>query len=358
MNLLLEWVSPVWLTDPILSLAFRVGVAATFLAVMTLVFIVALRVDMVFGERRDSRFQKIWRPVLMQAMVSRVTNPPRLARRDLYRFLKMWGHFHLSVKGEAAQGLDQVIHDLGVSKRILRLLHRRKLSVQLLAIMAAGYMKLSQARKPLLRQLRSLHPLVSLTAARALLHLDPETSVSHVVPEIVRRLDWPLALVATVLKEVPAVPIMGALAGAIRSAPPDSQARLVRYLADTQEPAALRLVEDLMKSSSDAEVLSACLFVAQSPRLFPLIVPLLRHPQWFVRMNAARALGRIGDATAWPLMVSLLKDSEWWVRYRTAEALVRLPGVVEGRLLRLREYADVPEIKSLLMQAMVEKDMK
>jgi HEAT repeat protein len=54
---------------------------------------------------------------------------------------------------------------------------------------------------------------------------------------------------------------------------------------------------------------------------------LLAHPDWQVRVQAARALGRIGEHADAGRLAALLADREWWVRYRAAQALVDLPAL-------------------------------
>jgi HEAT repeat protein len=54
---------------------------------------------------------------------------------------------------------------------------------------------------------------------------------------------------------------------------------------------------------------------------------LLAHHDWQVRVQAARALGRIGERADAQQLLALLADPQWWVRYRAAQALVDLPAL-------------------------------
>jgi HEAT repeat protein len=44
-----------------------------------------------------------------------------------------------------------------------------------------------------------------------------------------------------------------------------------------------------------------------------------------VRVQAARALGRVGEPADRDILVAMLRDPEWWVRYRSAHALAARP---------------------------------
>ena len=62
----------------------------------------------------------------------------------------------------------------------------------------------------------------------------------------------------------------------------------------------------------------------------------IRDSAWFVRMQAATVLGRVGQQEHLSLLESLLDDSEWWVRYRAAQAITRLPFMGPNQLRQLR----------------------
>ena len=58
----------------------------------------------------------------------------------------------------------------------------------------------------------------------------------------------------------------------------------------------------------------------------PQLVALLDHPQWIIRDEAVKALGRLGDASVVPALRPLLGDDADWLRQRTADALARIGG--------------------------------
>jgi HEAT repeat protein len=81
---------------------------------------------------------------------------------------------------------------------------------------------------------------------------------------------------------------------------------------------------------------------------------LLAHPDWQVRVLAAKALGRIGDRSDVDRLVALLADREWWVRYRAAEALLELPALTRADLEALRASLTDRFAADMLSQAMAE----
>jgi HEAT repeat protein len=99
------------------------------------------------------------------------------------------------------------------------------------------------------------------------------------------------------------------------------------------------LVNDLIRESNDAGVLNAALKLVSGYGGVPRIAALTTHSVWFVRMQAAKVLGRIGQPEHLKLLEALLSDGEWWVRYRAAQAITGLPflGPNQLRKLRLRQ---------------------
>jgi HEAT repeat protein len=118
------------------------------------------------------------------------------------------------------------------------------------------------------------------------------------------------------------------------------------------------LAVDLLRARDNPEVLAAALKVATGHAAVPRIDELLAHPAWYVRMQAAKLLGRMGRKENTGRLEKLLADEEWWVRYRAAKALVRLIGAqsveIEPIWLRLHDrYA-----KDILGQALAEAGMR
>ncbi len=56
----------------------------------------------------------------------------------------------------------------------------------------------------------------------------------------------------------------------------------------------------------------------------PVALNALSDPVWFVRVHAARALGKLGAADVAPEIVTLLADPKWWVRTAAKESLQEL----------------------------------
>ena len=66
----------------------------------------------------------------------------------------------------------------------------------------------------------------------------------------------------------------------------------------------------------------------------------LDDPAWFVRVHAARAVGRVVGAPAAPTIARLLADPQWWVRTAAKDALRVMGSAGMSALLSMLEHDD------------------
>jgi HEAT repeat protein len=155
-----------------------------------------------------------------------------------------------------------------------------------------------------------------------------------------RRADWPIARVGALLRECDVRDAGAALAAAIDAerelARADRLARLLRLHGAFAAEAARPAVRAALEGVGAPEVTAAALNALWHPEDAGLARARLGHAQWFVRLAAAKVLGRIGGAADRAALEALLCDPNWWVRYRAAQALARLPGVDRAVLVALR----------------------
>ncbi|WP_067503460.1 HEAT repeat domain-containing protein [Actinoplanes sp. TFC3] len=86
----------------------------------------------------------------------------------------------------------------------------------------------------------------------------------------------------------------------------------------------------------------------------PQLVTLLDHPQWIVRDESVKALGRLGDASVVPALRPLLADQADWLRAHTADALAAIGGDAAMEALwqefELRRFSRIGYLASTLAQ--------
>jgi HEAT repeat protein len=322
-------------TDPILAAAYWTGIAALFLTLLLGAQIVRLRMALRRRELREARALARWRPVLSAAIVGETpAELPRLSDSERPHFIKLWVHLQASLRGEASLALNDVARRLGVAIDARDMLARGPRTERLLATLLLGHLRDRKSWDTLLALTNSPDVTLSLSALWALVRIDPPEAAAYLTPLFVERDDWAMSHVAGILKEASA-PVAGVLAGLLPALPPERLPRALRIAE------ALRIVlpDDLLSgalAAADIELVTAALRIAGTPGLLPQVRALLVHPDWQVRVLAAKALGRIGDHSDVDRLAGLLGDGEWWVRYRAAQAIAELPWLGGAELDALR----------------------
>jgi HEAT repeat protein len=347
-------------------LAIAFFVATLLMLILTLL----LRARWLMRERRRREFLSLWQPILVRSLQGTFSVVPHLRRRDLVNFLLLWNHLHESLLDEAKDHLNQIARSLSIGDTALRMLTRRNLRERLLAIMALGHLRERAAWDSLFEIAENDGAVLSVAAARALVMIDAVTAIPRLMPLMIKRDDWPAARVAIVLQTAGPDVISDQIATtAIEYArehdlkddgaglPEETinrSARLVRYLELAHTVSTLRAARAIAASSHDPEVLAGCLRLLKSSEDLPLVRACLAHKDWRVRVQAAAAIGRIGEDDDEALLVPLLSDRQWWVRYRAAQALARLPSMREPGLRRIQAEKADPFARDILNQAIAE----
>lgn len=331
-------------SDPYLLVALWAGTVALALTVALAVVIVVLRLNLQRQERRWSAFVERWRPLLLAMMMEPDEPPtlPALARTERTLFLRLWVYLHESVRGAAAEQLNQAARVLQIDRTARRLLVRGSRAERLQAVLALGYLRDEPAWKALLKLARRADGLVSVNAARALIQIDAFKGAETLMPLILARRDWDVSRVAAFLVEARDAFWLH-LVRQLPSMPPRDLPRALR-LAD-----ALRLklpdgaVRVLLQGNQTSAVVQVALRLVANGELLDEIRACLRHPDWRVREQAAQQLAQQATPTDTPALVQLLDDPRWNVRMGAAQALAQLPFLSDEQLAALARPGDAGE---------------
>lgn len=326
--------------------------------VVLFVYTLALRAAMIFRNRGRTRFIRDWRIIFAKSMMSAddaCNLPlPRIRLGDRADLLEEWNGARSIVEGQSADNLIVLARRAGVPELARRLLRKRRVQSRILAAQTFGNLHDANYRDDMLALVVHENTAISITAAMALMQIDPDKGTAVFVPMIEKRRDWPKNRVSIILRIAGSERISEPMYRAIRSANNEDKAYLLQFSVLVESEALDALVDDLLRSSDDPAVLNAALKHVSGYSGVPRIAALLRHDAWFVRMQAAKVVGRIGQEEHLSLLEPLLGDPEWWVRYRAARAIASLPFLGPNQLRQLRERQTDPYAADMLQQAFAE----
>jgi len=339
--------------DVIIRLLWMVAGGEVVVVVALLAGVVALHFIKTLQLRRRNLFHATWRPLLVQSLTDSPQSVPRVRSRDILNFLFYWNYFHESLLGEdKIVGLNQLARQTGMDRAAKRLLKAKGLRKRLMAIITLGHLREQSAWDDLAELAQSPHPVVSLSAARALVDIDPKAALTLIAPWIGARADWSPPRVAALLSHAGSELIAQPLSQTVMTAAPDMAMRLLHYLEVTRCTAALPAVRSLLvRESTDMAVRAACLKLIgqfQDPKDLALVRSFIADSDERVRAQAAAALGTIGMPADEGSLIALLSDWQWDVRYRAAEALAHLPFMEPERLAEIQSQQTDTLAKQIL----------
>lgn len=346
------------LSDRLLHSVVWFSGGAVVLMVLVLLHILKLRLGLIARRKHERRFTHVWQPLLARTVAGETVEPPPLHQDDLVLFLKLWNHLHESVRGAARKHLNILALRVGILEYMSPLLQDKARGKKLLALTTLGNLR-SRDDWPTVRALCDHpDPLLSWAAAHTLFQINAHAALKELEEPLIERLDWPVAHLIVLLREMETEDVYTALArravAMADSEDPHQRARLYRLLQLLQSaPPQLVMpaVHSILARTRDDETLAQCLKFLRDPDDLPYVRANVNHFNWVVRLQVAQAFGRFGTTDDIPQLEMLLRDPVWWVRYRAAQAVVALVRGDTEKLAELR--AQLKDRFALDMLAMV-----
>ena len=345
--------------EPRVAAALWSAFAALGATLVLLAAVLAMRIRLLRRLARERDTAAYWIPLIARCTDARPATLPPLKRRDADDFVLLWCRAMDSLRGESLENLRDMALRVGADKHARRMLQSRSLRRRLVATVALGHLHARDLTPTLQTEIASAAPMPSLVAAKALIRSNSLAGIRTVLSVAARRADWPIASVATMLKECEAAEVGPALSSAIRLAIARGDdfgvARLLRLHVAADADDIRDAVRDALAACADTEILAAAVAALSHPADIAHARRLLAHPEWFVRVAAARALGRLGDENDVARLTTALRDSSWWVRHRAAQALSQLPGMETARLSDIADRQSDRYAADMLRQTLAER---
>lgn len=335
--------------------------SATSCTGVLLFYAVGLRAARILYTQRALRLKHIWWPIFAEAIsneaYAQIDEVPIAGSSEKTEILREWNRFYSAVRGGATARLQLLAKRLGLLEAARLRLKRKAVSSKLLAITALGHLGDSDSWPAIEMLLDHPNVAVSVTAAAALVDIDPERAMPQILPLISMRARWPRTRVGRFLNVAGPEVISQPLCAAIEAAPAGRAIRLLLFAESADMAEVNRLVERLLASRQEPDLMAAALKAARGHIRTSAIEPLTVHDVWYVRMQAASLLGRAGRAEDCRILEPLLNDAQWWVRYRAAQAIVKLTPLGPNALRRLRERQHDRFARDVLNHVLAEKGL-
>lgn len=327
-------------SDPFVAAALWTAVGTLGTSLLLLAAIGVIRWRLLRRLAREARLGERWNPLIAECAERVPERLPRVAERDAAAVLLLWTHAQETLRGDAQRNLNAMAMRAGLAAHAERLLRSGDARSELLAVVVFGHLRERGKVGLLERLVTEGGPLISLTAAHALLRIDESRGLARLLAAAARRDDWAVGQAAAILMDADPARVAVHLAAAIRTErrlPGEGPGlpQLVRLHGTAKAEEMRPAIQEVLALAADPEALSAALATLWHPADAGLARQRLEHPEWIVRVAAARALNRLGSREDLPRLARLLSDGNWWVRRRAAQALCALPGVSPEELRAL-----------------------
>ena len=341
---------------PELAFAGATAAAALASAVLVLLTLIVVRAWRYWRRQGLAVREERWREVLRAAIDDPAAAPlPRVRGIDLPHFALFWTRWQPALPHAGINNVTALLRAHAIDVRLMRLLHSLWPWQRLIATNALGRLGTAQAWEALARMAQGADPVLSFAAARALLRIDARRGLELLAPAMAQRTDWPLARLGALLEELGPAVCTPPLTTLLVSRPRGGLERVVKLARFGERARVASIVRGWLSSGDEPEVLMAALGYVEEPEHLTWVTSAARHPDWKVRMAAARALGRVGGREELAALLELLRDPTWWVRYHAAQSVTRLRGLEEYELESLHEDLRDAYASDMLALALAER---
>ncbi len=331
---------------------------ACALAVVLFMYALGLRVANVLHSREQEQLRRTWWPVFAEVTIlgdeGTLQTPKWPRHKSRVKLLREWCRFRSTIHGDCCRNLDQLALELGLLPVAQKLCRSRYIGHRLLAIQALGLLRDHSSWERIAESVKDSSVPIAITAASALVNIEPVSAIEIILPEIAKRNAWPKTQIGKILHAAGADVVTVPLCTAIKGADSDGAVRLLRFYEAAYIKDMDRTAEHLLVTSNDPAVIAAALKAVRGDLPRHLVERCVRHDTWFIRMQAANLLSKFGRREDYALLEPLLSDAEWWVRYRAAQAITKLPFLGPNALRKLRGRQKDKYAQQIMSQALAE----
>ena len=164
--------------DTLTTIALWTIAAVLVTTVILFVYTMGLRVATISSNQRRRSFLNRWRDVFATSMLdpeaARQQSLPRVRRSDRIDLLEEWNRTRSMVDGSAVDNLIALAQRTGIPETSLQLIHSRRMQSKILAVQTIGHLQLTEMREQVLELLTHENTALSITAATALVDINPD----------------------------------------------------------------------------------------------------------------------------------------------------------------------------------------
>lgn len=308
---------------------------------------------------------EVWGPTFQAIRDKKPYNIPQTRRRQRAYLLQAWVDQRQYCSVSNAARLDNLAFQVKLDETILSILKPSrfgllppKIWLETIALRAAQWIDTEEIREQVLRTSESYVQSLAVSACACLLKLQ--------VP------GWDRAVVKTLLR-FPAETtyfsnqigkegggeLLKTFAPFLDSLPTSTVMNFLALAEQSRDKSLLPLLESRLEVASRSKEIAALLRIIGRLGGHPqrkLVSKFLDDDNIYIKIQAIKALGRVGKIKDIGLLIPCLSHPEWWVRYRAALSLISLCGEHSEIVDKIRDGVDDKYARDILIHAAAESE--
>lgn len=311
------------------------GVFLFVFAIFVLVVIFLLKIKRNRHNAKKSLYLKQWKEHFLFSQ--EILTSQKVPKSYMLDFLRLWNHYHESLKGESLKDLNHLGYTLKINKVCQKWLTHFSIRKRIMALITLGNLADKTSFEKISKEIHNKNPLIASMAARSLVKIDEDKAMDHIVGFLLsdRNLfseNISSIFTKEILKNVNSYKLAEPFLKKLKRSSIKQKLFLLEYFPYLPYEKYIPTIREMLNNTFHPEILCRCLKLLKDPRDLSYAKRYLDSHFWFVRLQAVRFLGQVGTKEDLPLLLNALNDSNWWVRYRAAEALIKLPGIDASHL--------------------------
>jgi HEAT repeat protein len=286
-------------------------------------------------------------------------DPP--GRENEWRHLiALWNNLYEKVGQSEHDQLRKAADNLGLGEKAREFLDSNETDKRITAVITLGHLGDTDHLDRIEELTTSSVTILKMQSIKALTNLEPKRALTKIYDDLVDNPNQSHNYYMDFCRTIDPAQLTRVTLDRLGSVADETKPRLIPFLEFGKNKPVRTYLREQLNQVENPEILSACLKVLRkvgTPSDQILVAHHLSHSADFVRIQAARALGAIGNSEVVDELKQALSDSNWWVRCRAAESLVQLPTTNLDELKKLTAQLDDQDARQALQSAIDEVDI-
>lgn len=317
-----------------LQLAFWGSVFMMIGVLLILICLLAFRISFLLSRFRRNRIEEEWSEVFRYLRAGEEPHSyPVLSRGEKPAFLEFWLENRKLANGRFAVMLDELAQRIALQQTVINILHPGKLEImprkvwlQGLAISAIEYLDSEETREVLLTMTAADNLFLVVQACTTLAKLRVPKFEKEIIQTMFRFPADAPEIFAKV-SQAGGSEVLHVIQPFLNRLPHHTVMNFISLAEQSHDDSLVPILLYRLRVTTSQEEISALLrtlSLFEYPGLREAVLPFLKHQNLYVRIQAAKAIGRLGNESDIDRLLPLLSEEDWWLRYRAARAICKL----------------------------------